>query len=60
MPSIRRSTAAAAALVALLAGTVTACGPDGDQALGGAAADQKGQADGGSSSPRACRPAWTI
>ncbi|WP_406479199.1 trypsin-like serine peptidase [Streptomyces platensis] len=45
MPSIRRSTAAAAALVALLAGTVTACGPD--DAVGGAAADQKDQADGG-------------
>ncbi|MFE6742912.1 trypsin-like serine peptidase [Streptomyces tubercidicus] len=52
MPSIRRSTAAAAALVALLAGTVTACGPDGDQALGGAAADRKGQADGGLKLPK--------
>lgn len=57
MPSIRRSTAAAAALVALFAGTVTACGPD--EAVGGAAADHKDQADGASSFPVARRPAWT-
>ncbi|AOP50194.1 trypsin-like serine peptidase [Streptomyces lydicus] len=47
MPSIRRSTAAAAALAALLAVTATACGP-GDNAAAGpgssAAADHKGGA----------------
>lgn len=34
MPAIRRSTAAAAALVALLAVTATACGPSDDKAAG--------------------------
>ncbi|MFF8310668.1 trypsin-like serine peptidase [Streptomyces lydicus] len=49
MPSIRRSTAAAAALAALLVGTVTACGPDGTSAAGQAgsdAADHKGPGGG--------------
>ncbi|MFD8327745.1 trypsin-like serine peptidase [Streptomyces lydicus] len=49
MPSIRRSTAAAAALAALLAGTATACGPGDDTAAGpgsSAAADHKGPGSG--------------
>ncbi|MFF8369069.1 trypsin-like serine peptidase [Streptomyces lydicus] len=55
MPSIRRSTAAAAALAALLVGTVTACGPDGTSAAGQAgsdAADHKGQGGGGLKLPK--------
>ncbi|MEU9116718.1 hypothetical protein AB0D04_34470 [Streptomyces sp. NPDC048483] len=46
MPSMRRTTAAAATLAALLAVTVTACGPSEDKAAGtgSSAADQK---DGG-------------
>ncbi|MDC7337306.1 trypsin-like serine peptidase [Streptomyces lydicus] len=55
MPSIRRSTAAAAALAALLAGTATACGPGDDTAAGpgsSAAADHKGQGGGGLKLPK--------
>ncbi|MFG2398666.1 trypsin-like serine peptidase [Streptomyces lydicus] len=55
MPSIRRSTAAAAALAALLAGTATACGPGHDTAAGpgsSAAADHKGQGGGGLKLPK--------
>ncbi|MFE2157425.1 trypsin-like serine peptidase [Streptomyces lydicus] len=55
MPSIRRSTAAAAALAALLVGTATACGPGDDTAAGpgsSAAADHKGQGGGGLKLPK--------
>ncbi|MFI7097486.1 trypsin-like serine peptidase [Streptomyces lydicus] len=55
MPSIRRSTAAAAALLVLLAGTVTACGPEGNSAAGqagSAGADGKGAGGGGLKLPK--------
>ncbi|MFG2290062.1 trypsin-like serine peptidase [Streptomyces sp. NPDC048595] len=55
MPSIRRSTAVAAALAALLAVTATACGPADDKAAGpgsSAAADDKEPGDGGLKLPK--------
>ncbi|MFF8899721.1 trypsin-like serine peptidase [Streptomyces lydicus] len=55
MPSIRRSTAAAAALLVLLAGTVTACGPEDNSAAGqagSAGADGKGVGGGGLKLPK--------
>ncbi|MFI0711941.1 trypsin-like serine peptidase [Streptomyces inhibens] len=54
MSAIRRSTAVAA-LTALLAVTATACGPSDDKAAApgsSAAADQKGQGDGGLTLPK--------